>query len=101
MNLEKLNLPETSSISFILNFEIYTIPDDFHEVVLICKNGKVYVDLYSYNNDGYNHELATFSLDERDNVDLKAIDYALRSFELYNGFNIDSAIEAFLGEYKL
>lgn len=101
MKLAHLDIPEISTSTITLNGEEIVISNAFKEVVYECQADKIIVKLYSYDNDGEMHTLATFDIEESDNID--ALELLGRGYgiDIYDGYDVDAAIEWILEQCKV
>ena len=97
MKLNRVYLPEVSTTTIELNGEYVHIPSTFIEVHYECQTDKIIVELY----DGHDfHLLASYDIEESDNVD--ALELLGRGYgiDLYDGYSVDAAIEGILEQCK-
>lgn len=97
MKLASLNIPETETVTIKLNGEYIHIPREYEEVVYDCKADEITVTVFA---DHDPWRLATFEIEESDDVDvLELLGHGYRH-DIYDGFDVDAKIQEILEQCK-
>ncbi len=98
MKLASINIPEMETVTIKLNGEYIHIPREYEEVVYDCKADEITVTVFA---DHDPWRLATFEIEESDDVDvLELLSRGYYRRYLYDGYDVDAAIEWILEQCK-
>ncbi len=93
MRLTSLNIPTVDTVTIKINGEYVHIPVEYTEVIYDCKEDEITVTVFA---DHDPLRLATYKIEESDNVDAYELLGRGYGHDLYDGYDVDAAIEQIL-----